>query len=868
MKLTKILAALMLSITTLAFANPVAADVEPGTEKIWDVANADTSVRHSGSLRTLVFDLQELNGRMYVGGKFLDVEAPNGQRVSRPYLAAFDLETGEYISSFQPSLDMAVYAIAIADDGDLLVGGEVTGGIVKLDPVTGATDTSFQPRIDNSWGNPAVWDVEVSGGYVYAAGSFNRHPDGSVKNFAKFDSNGNRIMAWSPVADYDNGTPRLGSHLVFGIAIDESRDRVYAAGKFGGINGDNSAFNFAILDTSTGSLRTDVPQGLPLESGVLSHRTSYSMWQHDVQFRGDEVYIGGQAHQTLILDADTLLPEASFFTNQGVGDSYRGGDTQVLFVGETTLWAGCHCWGSVGPYELGSYNHAPNNVMHHSEYGRWVNDFRDTNPFGQQHARGAYGIDIATQTLVPTVFNLAGQAGAWAIYEDSNGRLWLGGQFLSDPVAGRSVNGLARFSPSDYVPSPNNLSVDGVSSTTIDLSWDNVDNATYNVYRDGVLLVSQSELTLTDTGLNAATEYSYQVSAVVGGIESALSIPVVATTDNTQSTPTPEGFSSSTQTTTSITLNWTGTPNTTYTLYRDGVNVGTTSDDFLVDINLTADTTYSYALSATVGNSESALTQPLVVSTLPEVVVPSPTNLTATAVGTTVSLTWDVNQNTTYTVSRDGVQIGSGNGGYEDSGLQNDTTYFYQVVASENGLTSNPAEVFATTEPLPTNVPTPEGFRTTYQSNSRIVLNYQLVSGATYNIYRDGVLHDTDTNGWHTDRDLTPGTTYTYQVSAVVAGEESALTAPISVSTTGIAPVGSPEGLRTTYQSHNRIVINWQDLSGVQYNIYVDGVLVGSDNDGWFTITGLNSGTSYQIGLTAITNGVESTPSVIIATTN
>ncbi len=487
--MSKIFAALVLVISSVVFfpgastaqveaTQPLGSDAD----QIWDVADADPSVRHTGAIRALIWDIDEYEGKIYVAGKFLNVVAPDGATYERPYLAAFDATTGAWVESFQPQLDGAIYSLALTDSGRLLAGGEVTGGVVSIDPSTGAVDAGFAPGIKNSWGTPAVFDLETKGDVTYAAGRFAKAQGTQLLNLAKFSTQTGAIdTAWTPTAEFDLGTPRIGGQLVYGIEVDESRDRVYVTGKFGSINGNTDAAYFATLDQATGTLK-DVPQGLPV--GTLNHRDSFSMWQHDVRYRGDKVYIGGQAHQTLILNADDLSPTASFFTNRGVGDSYAGGDTQTIFLGKNTLWAGCHCWGSVGPYELGSYNavHADGRQAY-SEYAQWVKDFATIDPFGQQKVHGAYGIDLATGKLSEQQFNLKGKGGAWALFEASDGRLWMGGHF--QPRIGSKDSGLARFSPqgSDELQPVAECNVETVDGQ-LHVSWPSAANAEdYVVYR-------------------------------------------------------------------------------------------------------------------------------------------------------------------------------------------------------------------------------------------------------------------------------------------------------------------------------------------------------------------------------------------------
>lgn len=430
-----------------------ATEISETPDLLWDVATADLTSRHTNSLRAIVRDMQEFDGHMYVAGKFLDVVAPDGSTTRQPYLARFDLETGDWDASYRPVVDDIIYAIEITDDGRLYVGGEMDGGAALYDVRSGERVPAFQPLLINSWGPPAVYDLEVSGGQLYLAGDFTEAQGESLANLARVDAGSGALDTnWTPTADLDTETPLWAESLVYAIAVDSSRDRVYVAGKFGGINGDDSASYFAVLDPTDGDLVPGLRQGLP--KGIPNHRDGYSMWMEDVQFAGDRVYLGGNGHQTITMRATDLGLLSSFYTNNGVGQNVTGGDTQVIHVGETTVWAGCHCWGSVGRFRLGSYINGDDGVMVEAEYEQWVTDFATTNPFGQQDVNAGYAIDRANNTLVPMTFDLGGQAGTYAIVEDSLGRLWMGGQFTNVPSTGRAVTGMVRFSVPDVVVPP------------------------------------------------------------------------------------------------------------------------------------------------------------------------------------------------------------------------------------------------------------------------------------------------------------------------------------------------------------------------------------------------------------------------------
>jgi hypothetical protein len=84
--------------------------------------------------------------------------------------------------------------------------------------------------------------------------------------------------------------------------------------------------------------------------------------------------------------------------------------------------------------------------------------------------------------------------------------------------------------PPDIIPPsrPQNLGSPAQTGTTIDLVWDastdNVGVTHYNIYRDGVVVASESSTNHTAVGLTPATSYEFRVSAVdAAGNESTLS---------------------------------------------------------------------------------------------------------------------------------------------------------------------------------------------------------------------------------------------------------------------------------------------------------------------------------------------------------
>ena len=99
-----------------------------------------------------------------------------------------------------------------------------------------------------------------------------------------------------------------------------------------------------------------------------------------------------------------------------------------------------------------------------------------------------------------------------------------------------SACGIAQFlvGSAPALQAPAGLAVAGSTSTSITLNWNAANGATgYNLYRNGSKVngAALGSTGYTDSGLTAASSYSYQVSALGnGGVESARSTPVTGST--------------------------------------------------------------------------------------------------------------------------------------------------------------------------------------------------------------------------------------------------------------------------------------------------------------------------------------------------
>jgi len=245
-----------------------------------------------------------------------------------------------------------------------------------------------------------------------------------------------------------------------------------------------------------------------------------------------------------------------------------------------------------------------------------------------------------------------------------------------------------------------------------------------------------------------------------------------------------------------------------------------------------------------------------------------PTNLAAPSkTATSVNLTWTASTDnvgvTGYDIYRDGVMVGSSTTtSYADTGLTASTTYQYQVRAKDaaGNLSALSAALAVTTNAgtdtqpptVPTNLAAPS--KTATSVNLTWTASTDNVGVTGYDIYRDGVMVGSSTTTSYADTGLTASTTYQYQVRAKdAAGNLSALSAALAVTTnagTDTQPPTVPTNLAAPSKTATSVNLTWTastDNVGVTgYDIYRNGVLVGTSATTAYVDTGLAASTAYQ----------------------
>lgn len=161
----------------------------------------------------------------------------------------------------------------------------------------------------------------------------------------------------------------------------------------------------------------------------------------------------------------------------------------------------------------------------------------------------------------------------------------------------------------------------------------------------------------------------------------------------------------------------------------------------------------------------------------PALIPSTPANLRRTNDGRdSVELAWDASDNANrYIIKRNGANIADVYGNvlyYVDSTIKMGNSYTYEVIAYNGSQVGGSSIVTVEIEkPLPPSAP--EAVRTALS----VLLRWNASTGAdSYNIYRDGVLIGTTTAAQYVDTTAEENETYTYAVSAVGIGGESART--------------------------------------------------------------------------------------------
>jgi len=371
--------------------------------------------------------------------------------------------------------------------------------------------------------------------------------------------------------------------------------------------------------------------------------------------------------------------------------------------------------------------------------------------------------------------------------------------------------------------------------------------------------------------------------------------------------------------TTTANLSWTASTDNIgvagYNIIRNGIWLANSEPTTYTDAGLATSTTYNYQVQAfDLAGNTSLSSATLAVSTQYTIPPTAPTNVVGTpysAVG--ITLTWTASQDpkglSSYQIFRGTspaslLQVGTVGGtttSYKDHALTASTTYYYSLTATEASYVSTMSAIAsATTLALPS---TPTNLVATPVSGQQINLTWTASTGglpiSSYHVFMGtspsalSQIAVTSTTSY-TNRSLSAGTTYYYEVQADDSGGNlSPMSAEASATT--LPSPNTPTSLAATATSATQISLTWTEtvppkgLAIASYQVSC-GLAPGSLSkvatvlNPPYTYSGLTTGTTHYCAVlaadtagdlsamsapvSAITDALPAAPTSVTATAN
>ncbi len=356
-------AALMVLATLVALPSSASAEIVADQRASWGLKTKGAS-NTIGNWDALGWAVEQVGNTMFVGGNYLEV-TNGGRTESQPYLAAFSADQGTFLPWWRPDVGGAVFAIEAADDGAIFVGGEMGtwngttyGGLMKIDPATGEIWPGWQTRVFG--GASVVRDLKLEhDGWLYVGGGFTtasyQGTQMATDGLIRIDPDTGAIdTTWNPSID---------GGAVWGISRSHIANEVHVAGFFTTVEGQTgiSIGGFATFDDAGNAVgdRSIVPHNRPCNVA------GYCTQLYDVEATpGGNLFVAGVEHALSVLDEATgdLIIHHYTGCNRNVTEdcTRRGGEFQEIEAVGNRIYATCHCWGdhvsnTVEPVMHGSY---------------------------------------------------------------------------------------------------------------------------------------------------------------------------------------------------------------------------------------------------------------------------------------------------------------------------------------------------------------------------------------------------------------------------------------------------------------------------------------------------------------------------------
>lgn len=487
---------------------------------------------------------------VYVGGSFSNARPANAavgtNLTPRANLLAYDVTTGDLVSSWAPSVNGTVKSLAKSPDGRrIYVGGSFTQAngqtrwnFAAFDAITGQLVAGFSSAVGGSY----IQSIVTVDNVVYVGGLLGAGNGVARKNLMAFNTNG-QLLGWAPTTDLQVDT----------MVRAPGTNKLIVGGRFGQVNGQPQR-GLVALDLTDGTIQPwAAPNTVVDGTSVGPQRGQAGIW-------------------SLTSDANAVYGTGWVFADKATGN-LEGAFSAEPNSGAIRWIADCH-GDHYGIYSDGTNIYSTSHEHACETMGGYPQ--KDPAPGNMRNATAmtaaAKGTLLRSQNVnniyadwsgwpAPAAINWypdwytgtatgQGQAG-WTV--TGNGQyVVVGGEFPG--VNQRGQYGLVRFAsnPDGGAKQAPRLSGDawvpvvssvreGVVNLSITSNWDRDDlNLTYQVTRVGTAkpvaateakssFWNQPTLSFSDKGLTAGQTYSYLVKATDGDGNSAVSKTVSVT---------------------------------------------------------------------------------------------------------------------------------------------------------------------------------------------------------------------------------------------------------------------------------------------------------------------------------------------------
>jgi PKD repeat protein len=428
-----------LSVVTIATSTPAAADTAPVDPTLPETVSA--AALPTVQINGVVWAQVIVGNRVYATGQFTQARpagaAAGTNETPRSNILAYDLTTGELITSWAPTLNAQGLAIAASADGSTIyvggdfdqVNGQWRSRIAAIDAQTGAVK-AFNPGANTTVRAIAV---NSTANTVYYGGFFTSVGNTDIGSTARSrlaaaDATTGALRPWAPATDRE----------VVAMVVHPASGRVIVGGNFNTVNG-GKQWGSASLDGTTGA-----PMPWAANTVVTNHDSGSEI--SSLSTDGEKIYGTGWAFFAGGADANL---EGAFAADPmtGVIDWVDGGrgDNYSSAVGAGVLYTVGH------PHDWGMLDWNPQYPDPWQFQRSMAIDTRKsptlTNAFGTPSEWQPFAGRAAAQPLhwLPTLtggtYTGQGQA-AWSVA--TNGDYVVeGGEFPR--VNGKDQQGLVRF---------------------------------------------------------------------------------------------------------------------------------------------------------------------------------------------------------------------------------------------------------------------------------------------------------------------------------------------------------------------------------------------------------------------------------------